>query len=142
LTVAPAATADRNSAVSEEPHKFSRIAENLVRDFRGIPDTDPPGMHSRPIKPMSSLVDALLVKYQLGRPSCEHLIREQWPDVVGPANAAYSHPLRIDRGCSLLVLVSHGVVRNELFLHRDAIVAKLQKLPGCDHVKEIRLRAG
>ena len=41
-----------------------------------------------------------------------------------------------------MVLVSHSVVRNELFLYREPILDKVQKLPGCDHVREINLRAG
>ncbi len=36
---------------------------------------------------------------------------------------------------------SHAVVRNELFLHRAIIVARLQKLPGCAGIKEIWVRA-
>ena len=49
--------------------------------------------------------------------------------LVGPANASYSHPVVVERGL-LVVLVSHAVVRNELFLHREAITAKVRKLPG------------
>jgi hypothetical protein len=36
----------------------------------------------------------------------------------------------------------HAVVRNELFHHRQAIVEKLRKLPGCDGIKGLALRAG
>jgi hypothetical protein len=61
--------------------------------------------------------------------------------LVGTANAAYSHPVTIERN-RLLVLASHAVVRNELFLHRDEIVARIRELPGCAHVKSLNLRAG
>jgi len=47
----------------------------------------------------------------------------------------------VERGL-LVVLVSHAVVRNELFLHRDSILEKLRKLPGCSALKGIALRAG
>ena len=68
------------------------------------------------------------------------MIREHWVEIVGAANAEYSHALRLD-GRRLAVQASHAVVRNELFLHRAIIVARLQKLPGCAGIKEIWVRA-
>jgi hypothetical protein len=62
--------------------------------------------------------------------------------IVGSANAAYSHASQIDPKGRLIVSTSHAIIRNELFLHRKAIVAKLQKLPGCESIREIHLRAG
>ena len=126
----------------DQPKEFSKNAEQLIGDFRGIPYTEPWKMWRRPTTPMAPLIETLLVKYQVGRHSCEQTIRDHWPEIVGAANAAYSHPVRIDRGKSLMVLVSHSVVRNELFLYREPILDKVQKLPGCDHVREINLRAG
>ncbi len=99
-------------------------------------------MKRRPTKTMAPLIEELLVRYQIGRHSPEQTIRDHWAEMVGAANAAYSHPVRIDRGRSLFVLVSHSVVRNELFLHREAILEKIQQLPGCDHVRQLTLRAG
>jgi hypothetical protein len=126
----------------DEAGPFSKAAEELIGDFRGIPFTEPRKMLRRPTMTMAPLIEELLVKYQIGRHSCEQTIRDHWPEIVGAANASYSHPVRIERGKSLLVLISHAVVRNELFLHRDVIREKIRKLPGCDHVTEIRLRAG
>jgi hypothetical protein len=99
-------------------------------------------MKRRPTTSMAPLIETLLVKYQIGRHSPEQTIRDHWPEIVGAANAAYSHPVRIERGKSLMVLVSHSVVRNELFLFRESILGKIQKLPACDHVRELNLRAG
>ena len=126
----------------DEPKEFSKAAQELIGDLRGIPFDEPRNMRRRPTKPIAPLIEELLVKYQVGRHSPEQTIRDHWVEIVGAANAAYSHPVRIDRGRSLFVLVSHGVVRNELFLHRAAILEKVQKLPGCGHVGEINLRAG
>ena len=126
----------------EDPPKLSRAAEELTGDLRGIPFREPARMKRRPTKGMAPLVEELLVKYQIGRNSPEQAIRDRWPELVGAANAAYSHPVRVERGKSLFVLVSHAVVRNELFMHRDGIVEKIQKLPGCEHVRELNLRAG
>jgi hypothetical protein len=126
----------------DEPKEFSKAAQELIGDLRGIPFNEPRNMKRRPTKPMAPLIEELLVKYQVGRHSPEQTIRDHWVEMVGEANAAYSHPVRIDRGRSLFVLVSHSVVRNELFMHRAAILEKVQNLPGCDHVREINLRAG
>ena len=126
----------------EDPIEFSKAAERLIGVFRGVPFNDPPRMKRRPTTSMAPLIETLLVKYQIGRHSPEQTIRDHWPEIVGAANAAYSHPVRIERGKSLMVLVSHSVVRNELFLFRESILGKIQKLPACDLVRELNLRAG
>jgi hypothetical protein len=124
----------------DEPKEFSRAVENLIADLRGIPD-DELRSKQRKTTGLAPLIDELLVKYRISHDSLEHSIREQWPALVGVANASYSHPLVVERAL-LVVLVSHAVVRNELFQHREQILAKLQKLPGCSHIKGLALRTG
>jgi len=131
----------KDSLPNDEP-AFSKGARELIGEFRGVPLDEPRSMHRRPTKAMAPLIEELLAKYHVGRHSCEQTIRDHWVDLVGAANAAYSHAVRIDRDRSLFVLVSHGVVRNELFLHRENILEKIQQLPGCAHVRELNLRAG
>lgn len=125
----------------KSPHPFSKIAEDLVGDLRGVAPEDPPRAKKRPTQPLADLVEQLLQRHQIGRETPEHTIRDHWKDLVGAANAAYSHPGLIERN-RLIVLAGHAVVRNELFLHREEIVARIKKLPGCDHVKALILRAG
>jgi hypothetical protein len=125
-----------------EPPEFSHATEKMIADFRRIPFVASRKMRRRPTKEMAPLIEELLAKYQIGRHSHEQTIRDHWPEIVGAANASYSHPARIERGRSLLVLVSHSVVRSELFLHRNTILEKVRQLPGCDHVSEINLSAG
>lgn len=123
-----------------EPKEFSRAVENLIACFRDLPeDTD--ASKKRKTTELGSLVDELLVKYRISHDSVEHSIRERWPELVGAANASYSHPVTVERN-QLVVLVSHAVVRNELFHHRLAILQKLKKLPGCAEIKGIALRVG
>jgi hypothetical protein len=126
--------------MSAEPKEFSRAVENLIAGFRGIPE-DKSRSKRRKTAALGSLVDELLVKFRISHDSLEHSIREKWPEVVGEANASYSHPVTVERGL-LVVLVSHAVVRNELFQHKEAILAKLKKLPGCEGIKGVALRAG
>lgn len=99
-------------------------------------------MRRRPTQELGSVLEDVRIKYEIGRSSPEQAIREQWTELVGAANATYSHPIRLDLGGRLVVQASHGVVRNELFLHREAIVERIRKLPGCAKVKGLHLIAG
>lgn len=123
-----------------EPKQFSREIENLIAGFRDLPE-DPGRSRRRPTQDLGKLIDNLLIKYRISHDSLEHSIREKWPALVGVANATYSHPVVVERG-QLLVLCSHAVVRNELFHHRLQILDKLRKLPGCEGIRGITLRAG
>jgi hypothetical protein len=127
--------------MSESSHQFSKLAEELVGDLRGVAFDDPKRSKKRPTQPLAALIEELLQKNQIGRSSPEQTIRERWVELVGSANASYSHPARIERH-RLVVLAAHAVVRNELFHHREGIVARIQQLPGCAHVKSLNLRAG
>lgn len=126
---------------SPEPHSFSKLAESLIGDLRGLGPEDPARSRKRPTRPLADLIEELLQKNQIGRSSPEQTIRDRWVELVGPANAAYSHPARIERN-RLVVLAAHAVVRNELFHHRDEIVSRIRQLPGCADVRSLNLRAG
>lgn len=128
--------------MSEDPPKFSRLAEDLINSLRRLPQEENGKMKKRPTQALSSLVEELVVKHSIGLSSPEQVIRDNWPTLVGHANASYSHAAQIDPRGRLIILAAHAVVRNELFLHRSKIVEKLQKLPGCGHIREIHLRAG
>ncbi|MDB6113385.1 MAG: hypothetical protein JWQ62_330 [Lacunisphaera sp.] len=126
--------------MSEEPKEFSRAIENLIAGFRELPE-DRGRSKRRKTTDLTALIDELLVKHRISHDSIEHSIREKWPELVGVANASYSHPVVVERGL-LVVIVSHAVVRNELFLHRFSIMEKLKKLPGCIGIKGLALRSG
>jgi hypothetical protein len=125
----------------EQPHQFSKLAEELVCDLRGIASEEPRRSKKRATQPLGTVLEQLLQAHQIGRSSPEQTIRDHWVELVGAANASYSHPARIERN-RLVVLAAHSVVRNELFLHREPIAAKIRQLPGCAHVKALHLRAG
>ena len=126
---------------SPEPHQFSKLAESLVCDLRGVANDDPARSRKRPTRPLAELIEELLQRNQIGRSSPKNTIRERWVELVGTANATYSHPARIERN-QLIVLAGHAVVRNELFHHRKEIVERIKKLPGCGDIKSLNLRAG
>ena len=127
--------------MSDQPHQFSRIAEELVGDLRGMSFDEPRRAVKRPTQELASVIDQLMTKHQVGRPSAEQTIRDNWAEIVGAANAAYSHAVTIERN-RLVVLASHSVVRNELFHHREQIVARIRQFPGCESIKSLNLRGG
>lgn len=125
----------------DAPYSFSKIAEELVGDLRGVPSDEPARSVRRPTQPLATVLEELLQKHQIGRESPEQTIRDNWVTLVGATNAMYSHPARIERS-RLTVLAAHAVVRNELFHHRAEIVRRIRELPGCGEVKSLNLRAG
>jgi hypothetical protein len=127
--------------MADAPHQFSKVAEELVSELRGVPYPDPKRSKRRPTRPLSELVEHILQTHKIGRDSPEHTIRDHWREIVGPASAAYSHPARLQHNL-LTVLAAHSVVRNELFHHRDEIVTRIRQLPGCGEVKAIKLVVG
>ncbi len=126
----------------DPPPTFSKLAEELIGDLRGVPYSEPRRQRKRATKDLSILVEDLMQKYQVGRASPEQNIRDHWTGIVGAANAHYAHAAQIDTRGLLTVLASHAVVRNELFHHRKTILERIRQLPGCAHVKGINLRAG
>jgi hypothetical protein len=88
------------------------------------------------------VIEALRAKHGIGRPTTEQAIRDEWPKVVGPANAGYSHAVRIDERGRLVVHASHAVVRNELFLNRAEILERIRRIPGCASIRQLHLSQG
>lgn len=125
-----------------KPFEFSKLAEDLIGDLRGLPNQTPARQRKRPTKPLAQLVEDLLAKHQIGRASPEQALRDRWAELVGPANAHYSHAVTIDPRGRLIVIANHAVVRQELSMHRRTILERIRAVPGCGHVKEISIRAG
>ena len=126
----------------DEPHRFSKVAEDLIASLRRVPSEDPRGIRRRPSRDFVELVDSLRAKHGIGRPTAEQELRDRWPEIVGPANASYSHAVRIDERGRLAVHASHAVVRNELFMNRAEIIERIRRLPGCGSIKQIHLSQG
>ncbi len=128
--------------MSDEPHRLSRLAEDLIASLRRIPSEDPRGIRRKPSKGVSEVIEALKAKYGIGVPTAEQAIRDVWPEIVGPANASYSNAVRIDERGRLIIHATHAVVRNELFLNRAEILGRIRKVPGCTAVKQLHLIQG
>jgi hypothetical protein len=128
--------------MQDEPHRLSRLAEDLISSLRKIPSEDPKGIRRKPSMGVAEVIDALKAKYGIGVPTAEQAIRDKWPEVVGPANASYSNAVRIDELGRLIIHATHAVVRNELFMNRAEILERVRKIPGCSGVKRLHLIQG
>jgi hypothetical protein len=125
-----------------EPHRFSRAAEDLIASLRKVPSEDPRGIRRRPTHELVELIDGLRAKHGIGQPTAEQAIRDLWPQIVGPANASYSHAVRIDERGRLVVHATHAVVRNELFLNRAEILDRVRRIAGCAAIARLHLSQG
>ena len=118
------------------------MADDLIASLRRIPSENRSGGRRGPARGVADVVEHLRTKYGIGRPTAEQAIRDRWPEIVGPANASYSHAVRIDEAGRLLVQVSHAVVRNELFLNRAEVLGRIRAIPGCGSVTRLHLVQG
>ncbi len=121
--------------------KFSRKVENLIANFRGVPEDGKRSILNEPFK-ADSLIEVILERHQLGKPRAEQVIIENWQQIIGPENAHRSCPTRIIRKRRLLVAVANTTLRQELSFHRHMILNRIRSLPGCKEIKELTFTAG
>lgn len=121
---------------------FSRAAEALIAEFRRMPDGAASRARPRATSAMSDLMASVSAKHQLGRVSVEHKLRENWPSLVGEANAGYSHPVQLDQRGKLTVIVTHSIVRSELMVASEIILKRIQTIEGCGGIKQLGFRLG
>jgi hypothetical protein len=120
---------------------FTRKVENMIAAFRGLP-TDRSVSKLRETAPVGDLVAGVMEKYRVGMPSREDTIMQNWDKVVGAANASYSHLMRIENERRVFIAVTNSIVRQELFFHRKLVLERIQALPGCKDLRDLRLLTG
>ena len=121
--------------------KLNRKTNNLIASFRGVP-ADRSRAFMRQEKGLDAVMDKVIQRFKIGTTQPEEIIRSEWISLVGENNANYANPWRLDRGWRLYVLVSNPVVKQEMQFRKKLILARLNKLPGCDGIREIVFRAG
>lgn len=121
--------------------KFSRNVENLIANLRGLPENRSRS-RLRPELRIDSVVEVLLERHQIGQTKPAETIMAHWKELVGSTAAHRCAPLRIDERGNLFVAVANPVIKQELLFRKRQILARLQQLPGCEHLNDIVLRAG
>lgn len=125
----------------EKPYKFSRHAERLIANLRGVPEDYKPEGHATE-KDLSAMIDRLLVRHKIGVDSLEDRIRESWAQIVGPDNAPHCSPARIDRETTLLVAVANPTVRQELEFNKAAILNNVRLLKDGRKIRQVAFKSG
>lgn len=142
---------------------FSPEEEKLITSLRGIPQKTPPATHNsfghrfnprvtRDFKneiksgllalSVSTIIEKITERYQLQKPRLETLLMQNWRNIVGDENAHYCSPKEIVRNQKLIVVVSHSVIRSELFFQRHNIIKRLNRFPGLEMIKAIIFVSG
>jgi hypothetical protein len=120
---------------------FTRRIENLIANFRGLPE-DPSRSRIRPIRGIDALVDDVVRKHRIGMSSPQDAIRDAWGEIVGESNQQFAHPARIERNRCLVVAVNDAVVRQELQFNKALLLKRVRGVPGCGQIREVVFRNG
>ena len=131
--------------MSQEPHKFGRVIENLIACFRLVPED---GSKSRPREtkgnalPIEVMVDELMAKHKIGQETVEHRLRDKWQSIVGPGIAGYTNPAEVSPDGTLWIWCSHSVARSEIQNSWPIILDRVRMVSGCSHVKRLYFKNG
>ncbi|MBC2605800.1 DciA family protein [Pelagicoccus albus] len=127
--------------MADQPYKFRKSVERLISNFRGIPENYP-GEAPKTERDISGVVDRILAKYKIGVDSLEDRITQNWPQIVGAANARNCSPSRIEKERTLLIAVSNPVIRQELEFNKRLILQNLHKIEGGKKIRNIFFKSG
>ncbi|TVR50636.1 MAG: DUF721 domain-containing protein [Puniceicoccaceae bacterium] len=116
---------------------LTRRQTDLVADFLGLPRQ--PDDRIPPDDAFSRAIDRVLERNRIGIETPELALQEQWENIVGPLHAHHCWPLRINTRQFLLIATSNPVVRQDLFFRRRELLRKVQQLPGCSGIRDLRL---
>lgn len=125
----------------KKTHKFSRKVENMIANFRGIPENYKPEAPQRE-KDIFSIINRIEHKYKIGIDSVEDKIRDNWEKIVGKQNAQSCSPSRIDRDKSLVISVSNPILRQELQFNKAILLKNLHAIPGTGQIRYLIFKAG
>jgi len=126
--------------MADKPYQFSRQAENLIANLRGVPEDFSPIV--RETVNMDVVFDKILRKYKIGVESLEDRIREKWIQIVGPANANHCYPIRIENESVLFIAVSNPIIRQELQFNQAIILRNLARIENGKRIWRIVFRSG
>ena len=107
--------------------------------FRGLPRTVTQSTRHKPVL-LDTVLEQIKEKYRLEKPSPERSIIENWNEIFGKL-AGRCNPLSLKEDKILIISVANQTLRTELQFQRPALLKKIQSLPYCENISEIRIRA-
>lgn len=112
----------------------------LVADFLEIPMADDPKKGSLPLT-MKEVVELAWENWGIDQTSSpEQVISENWQKIVGIKFAGKCAPERlVENTGTLFIKTASGPVKQELGFDKKKILQRIQKLKGCELVKELKI---
>lgn len=118
-----------------------RAVTELLAAHRGLPPHETRARERSGNVPVDSLMEVFLEKYRILKPTPEQTLMHSWKEVMG-ADAARCAPREITPNGTLLIVVANPVLRREMLFQRSLYLARIRRLPDCDHIRDLRFIAG
>ena len=83
--------------------------------------------YDKHIKPLSSVMEAMLKKFGLYNGLMEVKIEEAWPIIAGPAAQKYTAEIKIINN-RLYVKVLSSTLRNDLHMNKEQVKGKIKQM--------------
>lgn len=120
---------------------FSKSALKAIADFKGIP-FKPSRARMRSTKNIENLVDVLFKQHGIEQTKPERVLMQHWREILGGRFAHRCSPVKITAQGVLLIATSNASLRNEILFQKASILKKIQAIPECDNIKDLRLQSG
>ena len=121
---------------------FSKHAEALISDLRGLPAPRSRARVRSGTVPLENLVEVALKNYKVGERTVEETIMKNWRAIVGEKTAHRCSPQRIAPGQRLVINAPNSVVRQELQFRKRELLRTIRALPDCERINDILLTHG
>ncbi|MGE9295958.1 MAG: DUF721 domain-containing protein [Puniceicoccales bacterium] len=119
--------------------QFSREVNNLIANLRDLPE-DHGRSRSRGAKPIDSVVEVILERYKIGKPTAEEIIVKHWKEIVGEETAHRARPMKLVNGKQLIIMASNSVIKQELLFAERQILKRVRALPECGAIRDVSIR--
>ncbi|MDR0418382.1 MAG: DUF721 domain-containing protein [Puniceicoccales bacterium] len=108
--------------------KFSKKIQNLIADFRGLPQDNSSSV-LKDERSVEQLFRDILKKYVTkSNIKVGAEIFENWPRIVGDMFCGLCTPHRITATDALIIKVQNSIVRQELFFRKEEILQRIREI--------------
>jgi len=117
-----------------DDYEFTRAAENMVAEFRGLPKKNKRG-RIRKAKEIGGLMENLIERFEITTPRPETEIMYQWSYIMGEHNAERCQPIRVQGGV-LQIGCANPTLSRELHMNKRIILRRVQGV--CPSIRDVR----
>lgn len=121
---------------------FSLKTQNLIHELKNLPHATRYKKYNKKSHSLFELIEPILESFTSGAVQLEQKILEQWIHILGSRFAHRCKPHKIIDGTRLVLLTDSPTVRQEVQFNKQMILKNIQKIPGCECINDLVLRAG